>query len=148
MVVALNMFLKSNMWKGILLWWSYFEAVDILKEYGYNVGCKLWYLIPGMSMHDGLRSLSCDGHAMDLAAYGLSSEANVVELFVEKNVSMLAQVVTEENFRHNEVEKDKNLAEEDEAHCNIERFDDSEEEREKMETILISIVLRGLTLMQ
>ncbi|KAJ1430137.1 hypothetical protein SESBI_07921 [Sesbania bispinosa] len=68
------------------------HVVDILKEYGYNVGCKLWYLIPGMSMHDGLRSLSCDGHAMDLAAYGLSSDANVVKLFVEKNVSMSTQV--------------------------------------------------------
>ncbi|KAJ1410555.1 hypothetical protein SESBI_21873 [Sesbania bispinosa] len=68
---------------------------------------------------------------MDLAAYGLSSNPNVVELFVEKDVSMSAQVVTEENLGQNAVEEGNNVAEEDEAHNDIERFDDFEEEREK-----------------
>ncbi|KAJ1433514.1 Zinc finger, CCHC-type superfamily [Sesbania bispinosa] len=124
--------------------WSYFEAIDILKEYGYHIGCKIRYLIPGKCMHNGLRPLSCDGHAMELAGYGLSCDTNVVELFIYKDVTKSdksALVAAKGNAVHSELNltRDQNLkervgsnvAKEREAHSDAKRFDDSEEEREK-----------------
>ena len=68
--------------------WSYFEALDLANEFGYSRNCKVWYMILGKILSHGLRVLSLNSYAMDLANYAIEVDGKVVEMYIEEGVAM------------------------------------------------------------
>ncbi|WVZ23674.1 hypothetical protein V8G54_002218 [Vigna mungo] len=62
--------------------WSYFEAVDIVKEFKYDGDFKLWWKGSKEIMMNNLRLLSDDREAMNLSNYA-EGTGDMVEIYVQ-----------------------------------------------------------------
>ncbi|WVZ24109.1 hypothetical protein V8G54_002653 [Vigna mungo] len=72
--------------------WSYFEAVDIVKEFKYDGDFKLWWKGSREIMMNNLRLLSDDREAMNLSKYA-EGTGDMVEMYVQHVPSEAEEVL-------------------------------------------------------
>lgn len=54
--------------------WSYFEAIGLVREFGYSENVKLWWKPKGVSFEGNLKELLTDSDALELANYALHNK--------------------------------------------------------------------------
>lgn len=62
--------------------WSYFEAIEILKELGYADGIRLWWRVDGPKSHEGYRAIISDADALELGDFAIKNRCEA-QIFVE-----------------------------------------------------------------
>ena len=66
--------------------WSYFGALSLVKDLGYDETMKLWWKVLGKTLNDGLKSISWYSHALEMGNYALNCRCEV-DMYVEHVVA-------------------------------------------------------------
>lgn len=73
--------------------WSYFEALGLLKDFGYVENVKMWWKPEGTSFAGNLKPLVVDSDALELGNHALKHKCEV-EIYVEHMVSVARTIDT------------------------------------------------------